>query len=355
MEKALLKYFNLIRIIIAIAIGILISVVIILLVSANPGESLRLLLLGPFLNRSRFGNIIEMACPIIFCGLAIAVPFQAEQFNVGAEGALFIGAAVGTAVAVSTRMPVFIHIPFILLIAGLTGALWGFIPGYLKAKWQASELVSTLMLNYVAFYIGLFIINHYFRDKNAGYLVSYYLPETAWLPQIIPGTRIHLGVIFSVLFAGITYFFLYHTTTGYEIRITGMNPHFARYGGINVGRVIVMSQMVGGFLAAMGGMIEVMGIYHRFNWQSTPGYGWDGVMVAIIGRNHPIFIIFASLFLAYLRVGGQVLNLLSDVPSEVISVIQSIIILLITAEAFLERYRQQIIVREVEMGGEKIS
>lgn len=345
MEKFLLKYFNLIRAVIAILIGIIISVCIVYIISKEPGFSLKSLFLGPLLSKSRFGNFIEATSPIIFCGLAIAIPFQAGQFNVGAEGALFIGAAVGTAFGVSTNMPAFLHIPLVLLVAGLTGAFWGFIPGFLKAKWNTSELVTSLMLNYVAYFIGLYLINFHFRDKATGYLASYKLPETAWLVQFIPGTGIHIGVIISLGFAVLVYYFLYHTTLGYEIRTSGFNINFARFGGINVFKVIIIAQVIGGFIAAIGGMTEVMGVYRRFNWELSPGYGWDGVTVAIIGRNNPLLIILSSLFLAYLRVGGRILNLLSDIPSDMITVIQSIIILLITAEAFLESWRYKITVR----------
>jgi simple sugar transport system permease protein len=350
-EKFLLKYFTLIRVIIAIAIGIVISVFLIYLISQEPGFALRSFLLGPFLTRSRLAHLFETASPIIFCGLAIAVAFQAKQFNIGAEGSLYLGAAAGTAFAVSTNMPAFIHIPLVLLIAGLAGALWSFIPGILKAKWKASELVSSLMLNYVAYFLGLYLINYHFRDKEAGFLVSYQLPKTAWLAQFIPDTRIHYGIILALVFALLVYYFLYHTTTGYEIRSTGFNERFARFGGISVFKVIVLCQVVLGFLAAFGGMTEIMGIHRRFLWQNSPGYGWDGIIVAIIGRNHPLLIIPASFFLAYMRVGGRVLNLMSDVPAEMVMVIQSIIILLITAEAFLSQWKYRITVRQAERGG----
>ncbi len=348
MEKFIVKYFHLIRTIIAVLIGIVISVLIIFIISKNPGFSLKSFFLGPLLSKGRFGNFIETASPIILCGLAISIPFQAEQFNIGAEGALFIGAAVGTAFAVSTHMPAILHITTVLLIAGITGAIWGFIPGILKAKWNTDELVISLMMNYVAYFLGLYLINYHFRDKSAGFLVSYELPKTAWLAQFVPGTRIHLGIIISFAFAILTYYFLYHTTRGYEIRTTGINKNFARFGGINVFMVIVLSQVLGGFLAGIGGMTEVMGLHRRFNWQLSPGYGWDGVVVAIIGRNNPIYIIFAALFLSYLRTGGQIMNLLSDIPSEMVVAIQSIIILLITAEAFLERFKYRITIREAK-------
>ncbi len=348
MEKFVLKYFNLIRTIIAVLIGIVISVSLIYLISKDPNFSLQQFLLGPLLSRSRFSNVIEMASPIIFCGLAIAVAFQARQFNVGAEGALYLGAAVGTAFAVSTRMPAFLHIPLVLLVAAGVGAIWGLIPGILKARLKASELVSSLMFNYMAYYLGLYLINFHFRDKKAGYLVSYQLPKTAWLAQFIPDTRLHWGIVLSLVMAVVVYYYLYHTTSGYEIRTTGFNERFARFGGINVAKVIMLCQLIMGLLAGIGGMTEVMGIHHRFNWQASPGYGWDGVIVAIIGRNHPLLIIAASFFLAYLRVGGQVLNLMSDVPAEMVSVIQSIIILLITAEAFLSQWRYRITLRQAE-------
>jgi len=347
-EKFVLRYFTLIRTLIAVAIGLVISVSLIYLVSKDPGFSLQSFLLGPFLSRSRFFNLIETASPIIFCGLAIAVAFQARQFNVGAEGCLYLGAAVGTAFAVSTRMPAFLHIPLVLLVATGVGAIWGAIPGILKARWNASELVASLMLNYVAYFLGLYLINFHFRDKQAGYLVSYQLPKSAWLAQFIPDTRMHWGILLSFVCAVLVWMFLYHTTTGYEIRMTGFNERFARFGGINVVRIIVACQLILGLLAGLGGMAEVMGIHRRFLWQSTPGWGWDGVVVAIIGRNHPLLIIAASFFLAYLRVGGQVLNLMSDVPSEMVTVIQWIIILLITAEAFLSRWRFRIMVRQAE-------
>jgi len=345
-EKFILKYFNLIRTIIAIAIGVIISIFLIYIISKTPGFSLRSFFIGPMLSKSRLANVIETASPIIFCGVAIAIAFQAEQFNIGAEGALYISAAVGTAFAVSTNLPAPIHVPLVLIVAAITGGLWGLVPGLLKAKLKASELVSSLMMNYIAYFLGLYLINYHFRDKGAGFLVSKRLPETAWLGQFLDGTRIHWGIALSLGFALLAYFFLYHTTLGYEIRTTGFNEKFARFGGVNIIKVIILSQVIAGAIAGFGGATEIMGIHRRFNWQMSPGYGWDGVVVAIIGRNHPLLIIFAALFLSYLRVGGQILNLMADVPSELVAVIQALIILLITAEAFLSRLKYKITIRE---------
>lgn len=348
MEKWILKYFTLIRVLIALIIGVAVTVLMIYLISEYPGESLKYFFTGPFGSKGRLFNIFEMAAPMIFCGVAIAVSFQADQFNLGAEGSFIIAAAVGTAFAVSTNMPAVFHIPLVLLVAGLTGAAWSLIPGLLKAKWNASELVSSLMMNYVAFYLSLYLINSHFRDKGAGFLVSLRLPKTALFTQFLPGTRMHFGVILAVIVALIAYYFLYHTTSGYEFRQTGYNKKFARFGGVNIIKVIILSQVLLGFISGIGGMSEVMGIHGRFLWQAPHGYGWDGIIVAIIGRSHPILIIFSSLLLAYLRVGGQVLNLMGDVPAELVNVIQSLIILLITAESFLGQWKYRITRRQAE-------
>jgi len=350
-EKFILKYFNLIRTIIAILIGVAISIFIIFFVSKNALGSLKYFFLGPFLSKSRLGNIFESATPILFCGIAAAIPFQASQFNIGQEGTFFLSAAIGTGFALSVssiKLPGFIYVILTLLAAGIVGALWSFIPGFLKAKWKVNIIVSSLMSNYIAYFIGLYIINYHFRDKSAGFLTSYRLPESDWLKQFIPGTRVHIGVVIAIACAFIVYYFLYYTKLGYEIRMVGFNFHFAKYSGIDVFKVIVLSSIIGGFFAGIGGMSEVMGIHRRFLWQISPGYGWDGIVVAIIGKNNPLLIIFVSLFLAYLRTGGQVLNLLSDVPYEIVSVIESVIILLITAEAFLENIKYRITVKEVE-------
>lgn len=348
MERFVLKNFTLIRTIIAILLGMVISVVLIFIISEMPGYSLRQFFLGQLLSKSRLANIVETASPMIFTGVAIAIAFQARQFNIGAEGAFYFSAAVGTAFAVSTTMPAILHIPLTLLVAATAGAIFGSIPGWLKAKLHASELVASLMMNYVGYYLGLYLINSHFRDKDAGFLVSIRLPETAWLAQIAQGTRFHWGIFLALVTALLGYYFLYHTTTGYEIRTTGNNQSFARFGGINVFKIIILSQVLMGAVAGIGGMTEVMGIHRRFNWQISPGYGWDGVVVAIIGRNHPLLIVPAALFLSYMRVGGQVLNLMSDVPSELVSVIQAVIIILITADAFLKQWKDRITIRQAE-------
>ncbi|TVQ25671.1 MAG: ABC transporter permease [Spirochaetaceae bacterium] len=346
MQQFLLKNFDAVRTAIAILIGMLICVLLIILVSSSPGDSISIFLFGPFSSQRTIASIFEIATPIIFTGVALSIAFQAEQFYIGAEGAFYITAAVGTAFAVSTSMPWFFHIPLILLVSGTFGGLWGLIPGYLKARFNTSEVVTALMLNFVALYAGLYLINNFFRDRAAGFMVSFRLPESAELSRFIDRTRIHWGVVLALVVAVWAYYFLYHTRTGYEIRTVGHNPKFARFGGINVFKVIIIVHILTGAIAGMGGMVEIMGIHRRFNWQDLPGQGWDGVIVAIIGRMHPLYVVAAAIFLGYLRVGGQQLRLMSDVPFELVLVIQSAIILLITARAFLSQWEARMVIRQ---------
>jgi ABC-type uncharacterized transport system permease subunit len=345
-EEFILRRFNLIRTVIAVLLGSAIAAVVILLLSKTPGVSLLNLFLGVFKSRTSFANLFETTTPLLYCGVALCIPFQAHQFNVGAEGSFYLGAAVGTAFALSVKLPPVIAPIAVLAVAALTGAIWGFIPGWFKARFHADELVASLMLNYVAYFIGLYLINHHFRDTMANAMVSLHLPADAVFAEPIQGTRLHIGIPLAFLVACLMYIFIYHTKLGYQIRMTGSNIHFADYGGIDTRRSIILSQVIGMAIAGMGGMVDVMGLYGRFQWQSLPGYGWDGVVVVTIARSNPLLCIPAALFLAYLKVGGQMMSVNGDIPAEMISVVESIIILLVTAEAFLETIRYRLTVKK---------
>ncbi|MCG8481177.1 MAG: hypothetical protein MI724_18930, partial [Spirochaetales bacterium] len=201
MQRFVLRNFTFIRTLVAVAVGIALCLLFVVLISSDRGTALESFFLGPFRSRRTVATILETASPIIFAGLAIAVAFRAKQFYIGAEGAMYLTAAVGTAFAVSTNMPAFLHVPAILIVSAAVGAVWGAVPGMLKARYNASEVVSSLMLNYVAYFGGLYLINHHFRDLNAGYMVSLTLPESARLARLVEGTRIHWGIVLSLLAA----------------------------------------------------------------------------------------------------------------------------------------------------------
>ena len=346
------RVFEFTRTILAIVIALLIALITILFVSDEPANALSTFLLGPLKSVRHFGNVLEMMIPLLFTGLAVSIMFSAAQFNLGAEGAFFLGGIASTYIAVKWALPNVVHPVFAILAGGLVGALFCAIPAFLKVKWNASELVSSLMLNYVAFFLGLYMINYYLRDVNAGAMVSEKLAATSKLIKIIPKTRVHFGIIIAVIAVVLVFYFMYRTRWGYRIRLTGLNSSFARYSGIKTASVIMMSQVLGGFVAGAGGSIEILGMYRRFSWQSLPGYGWDGIIVAILARNNPALIPVGAFFLAYLRIGADLMARTSDVQSEVVYIIQGVMIVLIAAESFLAQYRHKLVFKEARKTSE---
>jgi ABC-type uncharacterized transport system permease subunit len=341
-----LKFFELGRTLLAILISLALAMVIIFLISDVPGQALKYFLLGPLDSLRHIGNVVEMMIPLIFTGLAISIMFSSAQFNLGAEGAFFFGAIGASFIAVNWNLPPVIHPAVAILWGGVIGAVFCGIPGFLKIKWGASELVSSLMFNYIALFFGLYLINYFLRDVNAGAMVSHPLAESAKLIKLIPKTKVHFGILIAIVMILLSAVFLFRTRWGYRIRVVGKNITFAEYVGIGTASTIVLAQLAGGFIAGMGGAVEVLGLYRRFSWQTLPGYGWTGVIVAILARNNPLYVPLAAFFLAYLRIGADIMSRQTDVQNEFVAIIQGVIIVLVAAEAFLSQRRHKLVVKE---------
>lgn len=341
------KTFELLRTLVAICIALAIAFLLILLVSERPIETFKLLLLGPLKSSRYIGNVIELAIPLGFAGIATGLLFRTNLFNLGAEGIFYISGLAATVVALNvegTFMKPFLAI----LAAALLGMLLNGLTGLLKAKWQVNELVVSLMFNSIFFGIGFYILNNFLRDPSLGEVASYKFTEGHVLGRLFQGTRIHYGLIILFIVALIMYVFIFKTTWGYKIRMTGHNKDFANYMGIKTLGVIISVHLISGFIAGMGGAIEVLGMYDRFRWAALPGLGFDGALIALLGKNHPLKAISASLFLAYIRIGADLMSRLSDVPSEMVAIIQAVIILLISAERFLFHLRNKMLLKEVK-------
>ena len=330
----------------AIFISLTIAIAIIFLVSDNPGKAVFSLLLGPLQSKRLIGSVVTTAIPICFTGLAVCIMFQASMFNMCAEGSFFLGAIATAAVATRIQLPGILGLIVPILAGGVTGALLCLVPALLKAKLNASEMVASLMLNYVALYLGLFSLNSFLRDQSFGALATDKLPEVSKLSKIIRGTSVHSGVFIAALFIVLCYLLVFKTKLGEQIRIYGQNPVFAKYTGMKVGSVIIISQLLGGMIAGIGGSVELMGMYDRFQWTSLPGYGWNGIILAILARNKPQYVPLAALFFAYLTVGASTMASNTDIPKELITVIQAIMIMLVSADALLKGIKQKQIIKE---------
>ena len=350
--------FNFLRGAAAILLALLVATVFIFLSSKQPLTSLKYLLLGPVIsfkstgavfNTTSFLTLLAAMIPTIFSGLAVCVMFSANQFNLAGEGVIMLGAFVGGLLGIYLKLNTGLHQVVCVLAAAVVGGLIMLIPALLKVKLGASEMVTSLMLNYVIMFVILHFLNFTFADRSKGATQSFPFQATAKIPEIVAnGTKLTWGLVIALVFVVIIALFMYRTKWGYAIRMIGINQAFAQYSGIQVGAIIVLSQVVGGILAGMGGSIEMLGRYNTFIWRELPGYGWLGITIAILAKNNPIFVPVAALFIAYLDKGCQLMAINSDVPFEMIDIIQASIFLFFAAEQFLAKYRQRIVVRNAQ-------
>ncbi|MGD9568837.1 MAG: ABC transporter permease [Sedimentibacter sp.] len=342
------KKYDILRTVLSISIALLISFIIIFLTSDEPVKAILELLTGPLKSTRRIGNVIETMIPLIFTGVGVSIMFSANQINLAGEGSFHIGGLVASFIAINTTLPAGISPLVCILMAGFFGSLITAVPAVLKIKTDSDILVSSLMMNYVVTFFASYILSYFLRDPSAGATVSYAIPKATELNAIIPGTRIHAGLFISLLVAAFGYIFLYKTKIGYEIRVTGENVNFARYSGINVLKVSLISQLLGGFIFGIGGGVELLGMYNRFSWTSSLGYGWDAIIITTLAKKNPLYVPFAAFFLAYLRTGASKMSIVANVPMEIITVTQGIIILLVVAEQFLSKYKHKMIAKEAK-------
>lgn len=332
----------------AIAIALVIVCIIIFLVSDEPFVALHAMLVGPLTTLRRFGNIIEAMTPLMFTGLSVVMLYRAGLFNLSMEGGFFIAAVAATASAVLLKLPPVLNLLVAVLAAALAGGLASLVPGILKVKTRANELVTSLMLNYVLLYLGLYIVINFLHDPSQNSNYSYPFPENMLLPRIIPGTRINTGTIVALVCVALVYVLLNKTPFGYKVTMIGKNSRMAAAAGIQVGRTIVLSQIIGGMLAGVGASMELFGMYKRFQYAGLPGFGWDGVLIAIVAQFKPQFVPLSAFFLAYVRIGADIMARTTNVPSEIITIIQAVVIVLISAEALLKQYRHRLVVKQAK-------
>ena len=340
--------FNVLRTVLSVGIALLISFGIIFLTSKEPVNAIVQLLTGPLQSQRRFGNVIEAMIPLIFTGVGVSIMFAANEINLAGEGSFHIGGLVATFIALNTTMPSGISPIVCILIAGICGSLVTAIPAVLKIKTDSDVLVSSLMMNYLILYLSNYLLSNVLRDPKAGAVVSYAVPAVTKLSTIFAGTRIHIGLFVALAVALFGYVFMYKTKIGYELRLTGENRSFARYSGINVIKITLISQLLGGFIFGIGGGVELLGMYNRFTWTSLLGYGWDAIIITTLAKKNPLYVPFAAFFLAYLRTGASIMARSTDVVTEIVTITQGIIILLVVAEQFLSKYKHKMIAKEAK-------
>lgn len=339
----------------AIVIALFIGGIVLLVAGGDPIASYAHIARASFGNLGVISDTIVKATPILLTSLACAVAFHMRLWNIGAEGQFYLGAFGASAVVliplVSENASPWVFILLSLFMGMLAGALWGFVPGYLKAKYNVNEIITTLMMNYIAVAWNNYFI--YAVWSEGGFQMSKMFPRPAWLPRLtdfgssIPvfrGLTTHLGLIFGLVMVVVVWLVIYRSRWGYEIRLIGDNPRAAEYAGINIARNTVLVMMFSGALAGLAGMSEITGVVHRLQGSISPGYGFTGIIVAWLAKLNPFAIVLVSVFFGALILAGREIQ-----PSGIPKLIQGIILVSLIASDFLLRYR----VRFVRYAGEE--
>lgn len=294
----------------------------------------------PMALRRAFNPFLESlvaTTPYIFAGLAVALAFRSGLFNIGVEGQLFIGAIFAAFAGYAvTGLPRIIHLPLALLAGALGGAIWGFIPGWLKAATGGHEVINTIMLNYVAFRLSEWLLSGPMKRPDSFNPVSPTIEESAMLPRFFENPiRFHLGFFVALAIAWFVYWLLFRTKWGFDLRTVGANPNAARYAGMSIMVVTIAAMSVSGALAGLAGANEVLGVNHNLALAFSAGYGFDAIALALLGKNHPLGVVLASLLFGTLRSGALGMQLAAGIPIDIISVLQALILAFIAAPAII--------------------
>ncbi len=295
---------------------------------------------GAFGDVYHITETLRISTPYIFTGLAVALGFQGGLFNIGAEGQYFIGGLLTVFLGYSIQgMPMIIHLPLALLGGMVGGAIWAGIVGLLKAKTGAHEVINSIMMNYIAIRLAEFMLDVGGPMAREGFRpVSPMIEPSAYLPQFFPADssiRFNAGFFVALIAAVFVWWLLYKTTLGYEIRTVGQSPHAARYAGINVPRTIVITMLISGALAGLSASADILGVIHFMPNSFSAGYGFDAIALALLGKSHPAGVVMASLLFGALRAGATNMQGVAQIPIDITSILQGLIIVFIAAPAII--------------------
>jgi len=333
-------------------LALLFGAVLLWAAGANPWETYKAMALGAFGTRYAVTETLVKATPLMLTGLAVSIAFRMLFWNIGAEGQLAMGgfAAAGVALFWADKIPAPLLLPVMVVIGFAAGALWGLIPAALKAFIGVNEIITTLMMNYIAI---LWVEHLYYgpwKDPQGyGFPGTAQFPETAWLPRLTG--RVHAGIIFALVAALLLWLLLDRTKWGYEIRVIGENPNAARYAGISLARNILLVMLLSGGLAGLAGMAEVAGIAHRLQKGLTVGYGYTAIIVAWLAKLNPWGVLLVAVLLAALLVGGDQIQISMGLPAAVALVLQGAILFFMLGGEIFVRYRVRLVRRERETAG----
>lgn len=329
--------------VLAVFTALVVGAVLIQFSGGNPALAYLGLWEGAFGSPRALSETAVWSVPYIFAGLGVAFAFKGGLFNIGADGQLVVGAVTaawlgfGLPRVLGTSLPAVIHIPLALFGGALAGALWGAIPGYLKARFGAHEVINTIMMSYIALLVASYLLNGPLKDPSPTNVLARtpLIAVSARIPPLLADYRVHWGLLLALGMAVLVWFVLQRSTLGFAIRTTGLNPDAARYAGVQYRRTIVITMALSGFLAGMAGTIEVLALNYRHDLTFSSGYGFDAITVALLGRNDPLGVVLAAFLFGAMRNGASRMQFMAQIPVDIISVVQALILLFVSANVII--------------------
>ncbi len=330
----------------ALILVLVVTSIILLLSGKSPIQAFVLMFQGAFGTVNSIAETLIKTVPLLLAGLGLTICYRTGLTSVGAEGQIIIGGLMATLVGVyAGDLPRIILLPLCLLVAMIGGGIWAGIAGFLKAKLGVSEVINTIMLNYVASYLVVYLVIGPISEPPGAYPQSSLLSENAWLSVILPGTRMHSGVIIAAVAVEVVYVLLWKLPLGYQMRTVGYNPIAAKTNGIAIQKNMVLAMALSGVFAGLAGGIEIMGMHHRLMSGFSSSYGFDAMAVALLGGLHPIGVTAAALFFGALRVGANTMQRTLQVPVSLVNIIQGLVILFVLMQALLRNYTLKMVRR----------
>jgi len=331
--------------------ALLVGAVMLLILGVNPFVAYQALIEGAFGSTNAFAETLVRATPLLLVGLGICIAYRGSVINIGGEGQMIVGALIATWVGITfTDLPGWFMITVGMLVGTIGGAIWGGIPGLLKAYFNVNEILSTVMMNAIAVQLMNFFLTGPMIDPSQADIASQ-IPQTARLeeayrlPRLVP-TRLHLGALIAVILAVVVYILLWRTTLGYRIRAVGQNPHASRYAGINVKKHIVLALLLSGAFAGLAGAMQVYGVNFRMITDGSPtgftgGAGFNGIVAALFGQLHPILTIPAAILFGALLVGANAMQRVVQIPSALITALNGLVVVFVVSSETWRKKRQR--------------
>lgn len=332
------------RTIVGIALGLLAGGVLIAISGVNPFVAYWAMLKGAFGSMAAFSNVLVRASPLLLGGIGVSLGIKAGIWNTGIEGYMYLGAIGAAVVAIpNLSLPPVLHVLLVFIVGMAFAAVWGLIPGYLRAHKGVNEVTSTIMLNYVAIYLTSWLVSppQFLAEIDAFYPMSKIFQDSAQLPILMRGTSLHLGPFIGLALCVVFHYVLNHTSFGFRTRMLGSNPNAARYSGVNTKKQIVLTMVIGAMLGGLAGAIEVAGLKRRVYMDFVTGVGYESVAVALLAGGSPLGVIATALFFSVLKVGGAAMSTETGVGASMISVIIALCVIFVIGVGVNERRRMK--------------